>query len=144
MDPESPNPLSEKFWRALRELRVPHVHLPGEKLFTRGRRATGVYIIEEGSVTLLWEGDRVLAPVFEVAGPTSVLGLAEAMTGEAYRLSAEVSRQSTISFIDRESLLELMRQHPEFCMQVVHLLSEDLHGLYHRFQTAASSRKFTA
>jgi CRP-like cAMP-binding protein len=144
MDLENPNSSSEKFWHALRELRVPHVHLPGEKLFSRGRRASGIYVIEEGSVTLLWEGDRMLAPVFETAGPAAVLGLAETMTGEAYRLTAEVNRRSTISFIDRATLLGLMRQHPEFCMQVVHMLSEDLHGLYHRFQTTTSSRKSSA
>jgi CRP-like cAMP-binding protein len=141
VDPQKTNPLNEKFWHALRELRIPHVHLPGEKLFSRGRRATGIYVVEEGSVSLLWEGDARMAPVFETAGPGAVLGLAETMTGEAYRLTAEVSRRSTISFVDRESLLGVMRQHPEFCMQVVHMLSEDLHGLYHRFQSTPLSRR---
>jgi CRP-like cAMP-binding protein len=144
VEPRKPNPVCEKFWDALRELRVPHVHLAGEKLFTRGRRAIGIFVIEEGSVSLLWEGDRMLAPVFETVGPAAVLGLAETMTGESYRLTAEVTRRSTISFIDRESLLRLMRKHPEFCMQVVYMLSEDLHGLYHHFQTATLGRKSTA
>jgi CRP-like cAMP-binding protein len=144
VDSNRPNPMCERFWRALQELRIPHVHAPGERLFTRGRPAQGVYLVEEGSVNLLWEGDGHTAPVFEKAGPSAVLGLAETMTGESCRLTAEVTSPSTISFIDRECFLRLMRQHPEFCMQVVHMLSEDLHGLYHRFQNTALSRRSTA
>ncbi len=60
-------------------------------------------------------------------------GLSESMTGEKYRITAEASKQTTAAFIPRENSLEFLRQHGDFCMQVVRLLSPDLHGLYHKF-----------
>ena len=135
---------SYELWLALREIRVVEVYPAGSKLFQRGTSAQGVYFVDQGSVNLLWDGDSKGEPLFEMAGPGAVLGLAESMTGEAYRLTAEVSATSQISYVDRASFLGLMRQHPEFCMQVVRLLSENLHGLYFRFQSSAPVRKSTA
>jgi len=33
------------------------------------------------------------------------------------------------------AVLEFLREHAEYCVQVVRLLSEDLHGLYHKFRS---------
>ena len=81
-----------------------------------------------------------LSKLSETAGPGAVLGLAESMTGEGYRLTAEVTEPSRVSFIERGAFLGSMQEHPEFCMQVVRLLSENLHGLYYRFQCTPQTR----
>ena len=34
--------------------------------------------------------------------------------------------------------VEFLREHCDFCMQVVRLLSEDLHVLYHKFRSISA------
>lgn len=58
-----------------------------------------------------------------------MLGLSESMSGETYRITAEAGDQTTAVFVPREEFLEFLREHGDFCMQVVRLLSEDLHAL---------------
>jgi hypothetical protein len=60
------------------------------------------------------------------------------MTGTNYRVTAEAGDHATVAFISRESFLDFLRDHCEFCMQVVRLLSEDLHGLYHKFRSISA------
>jgi CRP-like cAMP-binding protein len=60
------------------------------------------------------------------------------MSGEKYRITAEAGEPTTAGFIPRAELLEFLREHAEYCMQVVRLLSEDLHGLYHKFRSISA------
>jgi CRP-like cAMP-binding protein len=60
------------------------------------------------------------------------------MTGEKYRITAEAGERTTVAFIPRKEFLALLREHGDFCMQVVRSLSEDLHGLYHKFRSISA------
>jgi hypothetical protein len=55
--------------------------------------------------------------------------------GERYRVTAEAGVATTASFIPRQEFVEFLRGHGDFCMQVVRLLSEDVHVLYHKFRS---------
>lgn len=131
--PETAHPDCKNLWQTLSAFKMPQDCPAGTRLFERGGTAQGIYLVEEGSVNLLWASGNKTEP-FATANSGAVLGLAESMTGEAYRLTAEVASPSRISHIEREPFLSFMRENPEFCMQIVRLLSEDLHGLYYRFQ----------
>jgi CRP-like cAMP-binding protein len=63
-----------------------------------------------------------------------MLGLSENMSGERYRITAEAGEQTTAAIIPREQFLEFLREHVDFCMEVVRLLSADLHAFYHKFR----------
>lgn len=126
-------------WQTLKTLKSPRRFAAGELLFQQGRSPDGIYIIESGMVKLLLTAPRVATKTFELAGPGTVLGLSESVTGEAYKLSVEAVSKTTTSFVERQALLEFLREHHEFCMQVVRLLSEDLHGLYFRFRSLTMS-----
>jgi CRP-like cAMP-binding protein len=76
--------------------------------------------------------------LLEVVGPGTMLGLSESMSGEKYRITAEAGEQTTVGFIPREEFLEFLREHGDFCMQVVRLLSEDLHAIYHKFRSISA------
>jgi CRP-like cAMP-binding protein len=67
-----------------------------------------------------------------------VLGLSENMTGETYQVTAEAGDETTAVFIPRDEFLKLLREHCDFCMQVVRLLSEDLLGLYDKFRSISA------
>jgi len=76
--------------------------------------------------------------LLEAAGEGAVLGLSETLSGDNYRVTVEADEATTASFIARKDLVELLDGHHEFCMQVVRLLSESLHGLYHRFRSVSA------
>ena len=85
---------------------------------------------------------RVLLPtgqsqkqLLEVVGPGTMLGLSESMSDERYRITAEAGEQTTAAFVPREQFLEFLREHGDFCMEVVRLLSADLHALHHKFRS---------
>jgi len=94
-------------------------------------------VVESGEV-------RILLPtgqnqqLLEVAGPGTLLGLSESMSGDNYRVTAEASDHTTVAFISRESFVSFLQGHGDFCMAVVRLLSEDLHGLYQKFRSISA------
>lgn len=135
MNLDIPNQQSSIFWQSVKALSASRSYPSGIKLFERGTTAQGVYLVEHGTVNLVWDGESKAGPIFEVAEAGAVLGLSESMTGDPYRMTAEVSAPSRIAYVERSAFLDLMREHPEFCMQVVRLLSENLHGLYYRVQS---------
>ena len=64
-----------------------------------------------------------------------MLGLSESMTGKSIGLRLKRASGRRRFFIPRKEFQEFLREHGDFCMQVVRLLSEDLHGLYHKFRS---------
>ena len=104
-------------------------------LFRRGDACRGIYMVEEGRIRLLLAADGPSAVAFEIEGPGSVLGLAETMSGADYKLTAEVLSGTRVTHIDRQRLLNRLSEDRRLCLQIVQLLSEDLHSLYHRFRT---------
>jgi CRP-like cAMP-binding protein len=58
-----------------------------------------------------------------------MLGLSESMTGKSIGLRLKRASGRRRFFIPRKEFQEFLREHGDFCMQVVRLLSEDLHGL---------------
>jgi len=43
-------------------------------------------------------------------------------------------------FIRRNELMKFLREHPDVCLQVVRMLSQDLHGAYERVRTIGMVR----
>ena len=107
----------------------------GSTLIRQSCAAKGIYLIKSGEVRVLLPTGQNQRQLLEVVGPGTMLGLSENMTGENYRITAEAGDQTTAVFIPRAEFLSLLREHCDFCMQVVRLLSEDLDGLYEKFRS---------
>lgn len=103
-------------------------------MFERGSPPRGVYLVESGQVRLLVELSRGSPKLLEIAGPGCVLGLSETMSGENHKLTAEAADRTQAAFIPRQDLLHFLRDHHEYCLDVVRILSEDLHVLYNKFR----------
>jgi CRP-like cAMP-binding protein len=138
--PSQPTPrkLSPDLLQGLRAIKSVQQFPKGGTLFRQGSTATGLYLVERGEVRVLLPTGPSQKQLLEVLGPGTVLGLSESMTGENYRITAEAGEQTSLAFIPREAFLEFLREHADFCMQVVRLLSEDLHGLYHKFRSISA------
>ena len=126
--------LSPNLLQALHGIKSVRLFPNGDTLFQQGSAATGVYLVESGEVRVLLPTGQSQTQLLEVVGPGAMFGLSESMTGEKYRITAVAGDETTAVFIPREEFLDFLREHCDFCMQVVRLLSEDLHGLYHKFR----------
>ena len=134
----TPGKLSPDLWQALHGIKAVRVYPKGSRLFQQGTVVSGVYLVESGKVRVLLPTGQSRPQLLQVAGPGAILGLSESMTGDNYRVTAEASDHATVAFIPRESFVDFLRGHCDFCMQVVRLLSEDLHGLYHKFRSISA------
>jgi len=121
-------------WLALHALGPSGVDCTQRTLFRRGEPCRGVYMVEEGSVKLLLSAQPTVNAELETVGAGAVLGLAETVTGDEYKLTAEAAEGARISYIDRASFMDGLQQNPQLSLQIVRLLSDDLHNLYHRFR----------
>jgi CRP-like cAMP-binding protein len=137
----TPNTAYSEIWQALDGLKALRRYDNGTPVFHQGDPAQGIYLVEKGEVRLMLPGSALPQPTFAVAGPGAVLGLSETMTGQAHKLGAEALGPAEIAFVEREALLEFLRLHHQFCLQIVRLLSDDLHALYQRFQGMSAEGK---
>ena len=134
----TPGKLSPDLLQALRGIKSVRLFPKGAKLFQQGAAAMGVYLVESGEVRVLLPTGQSQKQLLEVVGPGTMLGLSESMSGERYRITAEAGEQTTAAFVPREQFLEFLREHGDFCMEVVRLLSADLHALYHKFRSISA------
>ncbi|MGB8013713.1 MAG: Crp/Fnr family transcriptional regulator [Terriglobales bacterium] len=134
----TPGKLSADLLKALHGIKPVQQFPKGGTLFEQGSAVTGVYLLERGEVRLLLSTGVGQKQLLEVVGPGNVLGLSESMSGERHRISAEAGEDAMAVFIPRTEFLAFLREHGDFCMQVVQLLSEDLHGLYHKFRSISA------
>jgi CRP-like cAMP-binding protein len=134
----TPARLSPDLWQALHGIKAVRVYPKGTQLFRHGASVAGVYVVESGEVRVLLPTGSGSQQLLQIAGPGSILGLIESMSGDDHRVTAEAGNHATVAFIPREVFLNFLRDHCEFCMQVVRLLSEDLHGLYHKFRSISA------
>jgi CRP/FNR family transcriptional regulator len=131
----TPGKLSPDLLQALHGIKSIRLFPKGAKLFLQGSAATGVYLVETGEVRVLLPTGQTQKQLLEVVGPGTMLGLSESMNGERYRITAEAGEQTTAAFVPREEFLAFLREHGDFSMEVVRLLSEDLHAIYHKFRS---------
>ena len=112
----------------------------GATLFTEGKQARGIYVLCEGRAKLSVCSDNGKRLMLRVAGPGEVLGLSASMAGKPYEVTADMLDTSQVAFIRRKDLLRFLRDHREACLQVVHLLSQDLHQAYDRVRSIGLAR----
>ncbi len=107
----------------------------GTVLFAEGRPVRGIYILCDGRARLSICADSGKRLTLRAAGPGEVLGLGAALSNTPYEITAELLDSSQVVFIRRKELLKFLRENRQICLQVVHMLSQDLHGAYERVRT---------
>jgi CRP-like cAMP-binding protein len=137
MSSSQPVPGTPDLLQLLSEIKSVRSFSKGATLFRQGTAVTGVYLVETGEIRVLLPTGREWQ-LLEVVGPRTILGLSETMSGEAYRITAEAREVSTAGFVTRPGFLKFLREHNDCCLLVLRLLSEDLHGLYHKFRNISA------
>jgi CRP/FNR family transcriptional regulator, cyclic AMP receptor protein len=109
-------------------------------LFAEGRPVRGIYILCDGRAKLSICSDTGRRLTLRVAGPGEVLGMGAALSNTPYEITAELLDNSQVVFVRRKELMKFLREHSETCMQVVCMLSQDLHGAYERVRSIGGIR----
>ncbi|HLH08778.1 MAG TPA: cyclic nucleotide-binding domain-containing protein [Terriglobales bacterium] len=112
----------------------------GTVLFCEGRPSRGVFVLCHGRAKLSVCSDSGKRLMLRVAGPGEVLGLSATMANKPYELSAELVDNGQVVFIRRKDLLRFLKDNQNACMQIVHLLSDDLHNAFDRVRTVGLTR----
>jgi CRP/FNR family cyclic AMP-dependent transcriptional regulator len=112
----------------------------GTVLFSEGRPPRGVFLLCNGRAKLSISSESGKRLMLRVAGPGEVLGLSSSLSGQPYELTAETMDACQIVSVRRKDLLKFLRDHPDACLQIVHLLSGDLHTAYERLRCIGLSR----
>ena len=136
-------------WSGLGEIKSRRSLTSGAVLFGEGEVPSRVYLVEKGQVRIVISTERGGSRLLATAGAGTLLGLSEAIGGEPHKVSARSVGECEVSYVEREDLLDFLAKQPRLCMQIVRLLSEDLHSLYHQFrdlstQPGGPSRRRTA
>lgn len=98
----------------------------GTVLFHEGDPAKGVYIVLQGhaSLTMTTEnGNTILA---RTSGPGSLLGLPGTFLRGIYQLTAKLDEDSRLIFVEREKVLDFLRQRTDMCMIVLSVLGNEV------------------
>ena len=112
----------------------------GTILFEEGHPARGIFVLCEGRVRLSVCSENGRRLTLRTAGPGEVLGLSASLAGGLHETTAETMESSRVAMVRRKDLLKFLHQHREACLQVVHLLSENLHFAYDCVRSIGLSR----
>jgi CRP-like cAMP-binding protein len=134
----APGKLSPELLCSLQEIRSLITFMNREILIQPGSEPSGIYLVESGEVRILISSRNKPLQLLEVVGPGAVIGLSEAISGERFRLTVQAGSPTVVAFIPRERLLNFLRDHSSFYMEVVRLLSEELDEIYLKFRSVSS------
>jgi CRP/FNR family transcriptional regulator len=104
-------------------------------LCKEGKPVRGIHLLCDGRAKLSICSQLGNGLTLRVAGPGEVLGLGAVLSNTPYEITAELLDASQIVFIRRKELMKFLREHPQICLQVVRMLSQDLHGAYERVRS---------
>jgi CRP-like cAMP-binding protein len=130
----NPHNSAAGIWSLLEAIARVQQYEPGSLLFAHGQPAEGLYMIQSGQVRIWTPEISVRMAAGTTVNPGTMLALSDAISGGTHKLSAMAVLPTEAGFLQRDHLLALLQDEREICLEVVRILSEDLHGLYHEFQ----------
>jgi CRP/FNR family transcriptional regulator, cyclic AMP receptor protein len=112
----------------------------GTILFREGLAARNVYVLCEGRARLSVCSESGKHLTLRIANTGEALGLSAALSGGAYEVTAEALDDLQVAVLKRKDLLRFLHEQREACLQVVNLLSQDLHVAYERVRSVGLGR----
>jgi CRP-like cAMP-binding protein len=98
------------------------IHMPRSTvLFRRGDKASGMFVVLSGKVSLDLGVDSALG---RTCGPGGLVGLPSTLTRRDYSLTATVTEDAELGFWSPDALDSLLRNRPDLCQPLLALLGE--------------------
>ncbi len=101
----------------------------GSRLFLERDKCEGAWILLRGKVALSMHSGAQQVTI-SYAKPGAILGLAETLVDATYRSTAVAASDVTLHFVPKKDVLELIKDDSATAMELLQLLSENLHELY--------------
>ena len=111
----------------------------GATLFAERDTASGVRIVLEGEVKLSMNSAEGKRLILRIAKKGEVLGLASALSGRPYEMTAETLYPAKIAYVRRQDFLAFMTRHPEVYQAVSEELSRSYTLACHQLRTVGLS-----
>lgn len=116
------------------------MHHPAHRvLFTEKESSRGVYIVLAGEVKLSINSSEGRRLSLRIARKGEILGMASALSGSTYEMTAETLYPATIGHIGREDFLKFLARHPEVYPAVVDELSRNVNMACERLRAVGLS-----
>jgi CRP/FNR family transcriptional regulator, cyclic AMP receptor protein len=112
----------------------------GSALFREGAQPKGIFVLCDGRARLTVCSESGRRMTVRIAGPGEILGLSACLAGTPHELTAELLDNAQIAMVKRKDLMGFLHDHREACMQVVSLLSQDLHLAYDRVRAVGMGK----
>lgn len=98
---------------------------PGKVLFRQGDPAKGIYVVEDGkiSLTMTESGRRIK---YRTVSRGYILGLPATICDQPYSLTAEVVEPAHVRFVEQSKVVEFLRTRSDLCLHVVEILGHEL------------------
>lgn len=110
----------------------------GDLIFAEDTPCTGMYVVASGAIKIYKIGPDGREHVLHVAEPGDTFGEAAIFLGSAgYPAYAGAVKRSSVVFIPKRSLMDLLREEPDLCFQVLGSLATWTHRLVTKLELLA-------
>ncbi len=113
----------------------------GDRLFSSGDTAEGIYLIVKGTARATLPSELGGELVCQVAGAGSVLGLPSALCSKRFQFDVEALEPLEAVFLPTAPVNEILRQRPDLCLQAMGLMCDELKALKQRCDQMNLCRK---
>jgi CRP/FNR family transcriptional regulator len=98
----------------------------GDTVFTDGDTGRGFYIVETGSVKVYKLSLEGKEQIFHIFGPGEPFGEVPVFTGKPFPANAMTIKNSTLLFLPRKDVIDLISQDPSLALNMLAVLSSRL------------------
>jgi CRP-like cAMP-binding protein len=92
-------------------------------LFRRGDKASGMFVVLSGRVSLDLGVDSLLARSY---GAGALVGLPSTITRQNYSMTATVTEDAELAYLSPDGLESLLHTHPDLCQPLLVILGEKI------------------
>ena len=107
----------------------------GETLFREGETPRGIYVLQSGSLSLLFDASGGRAKPLREVQPGQILGLSSVVGQGPHDCTATAMHPCEVVFIERDDFLKALEDSPAIWFNVLRLLSTEVHSVYDGIRT---------
>jgi len=115
----------------------------GALLFVEGQNPRGAFLLCSGRAKLFTTSRDGKVLILKISQPGEVLGLSAVISGTPYELSAETAGPCQVNFVDRESLVNLVKKNGELGLHAAEALSREFQSAYRDIHDLVLARSST-
>jgi CRP/FNR family cyclic AMP-dependent transcriptional regulator len=128
----------------LNEIKSTAVYPKSAMLFVEGQQPHGVFVLCAGKAKLSTSSPDGKTIITKISDTGDVLGLNATISNRPYEVTAEMIEPGQANFIDRDALLQFLREHGEVALRVAEQLSQNYYAAHEEIRTLGLSRSPSA